>query len=226
MEERELSMLKKFVANQLGKDYVVGDIHGCFARLSSRLLEIGFNESTDRLFAVGDLVDRGPDSEDCQEWLAKPWFHSVRGNHEQMAIDFAQGYGDPGNYAYNGGAWFISLTKPERTFFADLFKALPLAIEVETPNGLVGIVHAECPTADWSSFVSRLAEQDVENCALWARDRYRMRNKSEITGVRAVFSGHTPIKTPITLGNVHMIDTGAVFGGAMTIYDICTLQEA
>lgn len=40
---------------------VVGDIHGCMAELMALLEEVSFGPE-DLLVAVGDLVDRGPDS--------------------------------------------------------------------------------------------------------------------------------------------------------------------
>ena len=80
-------MFKHFSANTVGRDFVVGDIHGMFKTLAKELEELGFDPEKDRLFSVGDLIDRGPDNEDIEEWLAKPWFHAVRGNHEQMLID-------------------------------------------------------------------------------------------------------------------------------------------
>ncbi len=46
--------------NQAGRDFVVGDVHGCFRTLECALLEIEFDPSRDRLFGVGDLVNRGP----------------------------------------------------------------------------------------------------------------------------------------------------------------------
>ena len=65
-------MIKRFELNNKGRDYVVGDIHGCFSLLSKELYEIGFDEKTDRLFSVGDLVDRGTESHLAVEWLKKP----------------------------------------------------------------------------------------------------------------------------------------------------------
>ena len=102
-------MIKHFTENKLGKDYVVGDIHGCFEKLERELVELGFDETKDRLFSVGDLVDRGPSSEKVLYWLAKHWLHAVRGNHEQMAIDFIDGNSDRYMYSYNGGQWFLHL---------------------------------------------------------------------------------------------------------------------
>lgn len=50
-------------ANRRGRDIAVGDVHGHFQRLQQALDAVGFDPAIDRLFSVGDLVDRGPDSE-------------------------------------------------------------------------------------------------------------------------------------------------------------------
>lgn len=50
--------VKHFTENLQGIDYACGDIHGCFTKLRSVLEAINFDESKDRLFSVGDLVDR------------------------------------------------------------------------------------------------------------------------------------------------------------------------
>ena len=42
--------------------YVVGDIQGCYAEFAQLLDMIAFDRARDRLWVVGDLVNRGPDS--------------------------------------------------------------------------------------------------------------------------------------------------------------------
>jgi hypothetical protein len=74
----------RLARNARGRDLIVGDIHGHFTKLAAALEAIGFDDSIDRLISVGDLVDRGPESLLALGWLAKPWFHAVRGNHEDM----------------------------------------------------------------------------------------------------------------------------------------------
>lgn len=219
--------------NAVGKDYCVGDIHGCFRLLQTVLDGAGFNPVVDRLFSVGDLVDRGPDSELALEWIAKPWFHAVQGNHEDMAIRYVTpGNRDPYHYAANGGAWLIGKTMPEQQEFAIELAALPYAIEVETAGGLVGIVHADVPGGSWRGMVAQFGAvtssnklKAITNDVLWCRDRIQAEDVSGVSDVRAVIVGHTPLKRPAVLGNVYHIDTGAVFGeGYFTLIDLATLE--
>ena len=88
----------------MGRDLIVGDVHGCFTKLRASLDAVGFNLERDRLFSVGDLVDRGPESDRALEWLAQPWFHAISGNHEDMAIRWPLGFMFAGHYVSNGGA--------------------------------------------------------------------------------------------------------------------------
>lgn len=216
-------MIQHFHKNISGYDYIVGDIHGCFSKLQATLDELGFNEEADRLFSVGDLIDRGPESEECLDWLAKPWFHAVRGNHEDMAIRVVEGTWPAYNYLQNGGAWFLQMDKSRQQLFADEFRFLPIAIQVETDEGLIGIVHAECPLNNWQDFGVALTEHNKDSyvqMAIWNRDRFNSGNDTPITGVHKVYVGHTPVPEPLVSGNVHYIDTGAVFGRELTVVKI------
>ena len=83
-----MANLKTFAANETGRDFVIGDLHGSFSLLEKMLEHVSFDTETDRLFSVGDLVDRGPESLECLELLQMPWFHSVYSNHENMMETF------------------------------------------------------------------------------------------------------------------------------------------
>ena len=71
-----------------GRDLVVGDIHGYFDTLEHALDRLKFNPAADRLFAVGDLIDRGPQSAAALEWLVADRIAAVRGNHDQGMVDW------------------------------------------------------------------------------------------------------------------------------------------
>lgn len=81
----KLNLIQKFERNTKGKDYIVGDIHGMYHLLIYALeSKLNFNFENDRLFAVGDLIDRGENSVECLDLLNQSWFHSIMGNHEEM----------------------------------------------------------------------------------------------------------------------------------------------
>lgn len=204
-----------FGRNTDGRDFITGDIHGEFPRLRALLDKAGFDEARDRLFTVGDLVDRGPESLQALEWLDQPWFHSTRGNHEQMAINFADGHNHAFQYERNGGRWFIDLPPFEQQRIARRFEMLPLAIEVEAGAWRVGIVHAEVPYNEWSSLQADTGP--IRDTALWSRERFDKKIDTPVTGIDKVFVGHTPLDQPLVLGNVAYIDSGAVFGGVMLL---------
>lgn len=217
-------MIKHFERNVLGHDFAVGDIHGEFDKLRMVLTEVKFDPAKDRLFSVGDLVDRGPKSDEALAWLAEPWFHAVRGNHEQMAIDWAAGYLDPHGYNANGGGWNISNPPHVRQQYADAFSCMPLGIDIDFPKGLVGIVHADCPRATWSDFRAAVADgyqiEAIGNMCMWNRDRVTRELDDGVPDLVELIVGHTPMQRMTTLGNVRFIDTGAVFNRSLTIINL------
>jgi serine/threonine protein phosphatase 1 len=224
--------IKRFSANTAGRDLAVGDIHGHFTLLQAALDAAGFDPAVDRLFSVGDLVDRGPECRDVLDWLAKPWFHPVRGNHDDYVCRFDTC--DIENWVYNGGSWFAGLAWDEQREFAVQFGELPIAIEVETPDGLVGIVHADCPFPSWFELQFELTGQTgsareklVRNTCMWSRSRIEGDERGGVQDIRAVVVGHTPLPEPAVLGNVYHIDTAGWMpskGGYFTLLDLATLQ--
>lgn len=209
--------VERFERNLQGRDFVVGDIHGNFTGLKNSMTSFDFDPERDRLFSVGDLVDRGEESLQALDWLEKPWFHAVRGNHERMAIAVQSGDLSVRTLVANGGRWFIDLDAETRQRIADRFQQLPLAIEIETPQGLMGVVHADCPGVSWQDFTARIKEAaaspddelmlDLETNAMWSRDRFDQGVTTPVDGVSLVIVGHTPTSAPLCLGNVMHIET-------------------
>ena len=205
---------RRFARNPVGRDFVVGDIHGMFPALRELLALARLDETCDRLFSVGDLIDRGPRSREALEWLAKPWFHAVRGNHEQFLLDSD----DPSTrdlwIRHNGGAWWLECGTAEREAFREACAALPIAIEIDASQGRVGVVHADAPRSNsWTDFLSRLESHDeraVEH-ALWSRERVAAGSPRRVSGIDLVLCGHTPTTRIVEAENVCFIDTGAVY---------------
>lgn len=65
-------------------DYAIGDIQGCYDELQTLLTLVEFDRLYDRLFIVGDLVNRGPKSAEVLRWaMSDPLaIQVVLGNHD------------------------------------------------------------------------------------------------------------------------------------------------
>ena len=118
-------LVQKFDANTKGRDFVVGDMHGFYDLFLAELDRYDFDPSCDRVFSVGDLIDKGPKSLDCLRLLKRPWFHAVRGNHEQMLLDFCFPYSlteqdrdlNAKIFLKNGGDWVNKLEATDHDEF-------------------------------------------------------------------------------------------------------------
>jgi serine/threonine protein phosphatase 1 len=74
------------------RQIVISDVHGHYEGLQ-RLLEAIALSSDDKIYFLGDLIDRGPDSARVVKFVREKQYACVMGNHEQMLLA-ALGRGD------------------------------------------------------------------------------------------------------------------------------------
>lgn len=220
-------------ANTTGRDFVVGDLHGCLDLLENALERQRFDKQCDRLLSVGDLIDRGPDSLGCLRLLREPWFHAVVGNHEDMLLSYLllrdSDYHRPRDIINNGGQWIARLTPDElKELHQDLLPrllTLPYVITVDQRPETFHVVHAELPLADKDLSESRLS--GMAAALTWSRRiigqaRPDLWNKHQIslgtlaisptpweTGMALRFVGHTPLPNLVMHRSHLFIDGGA-----------------
>jgi len=219
MKQNNWKSVLRLEKNKNGRDFVCGDIHGCFSYLEKRLKEIGFYKGNDRLFCVGDLIDRGPESGMVTDYIEMPWFYSVLGNHEEMFLssitdpddpDVSEDYVD--NNIRNYEEWAYKINRLYRAI-----DSLPLVIQV----GDVVIVHAAMPTIQ--------SLDDIENDPYAYLETIlcerRIMSPIPIPGISKIYVGHTIVKKPTIYGITTNIDTGAFLRylgkeGKLTILEI------
>jgi serine/threonine protein phosphatase 1 len=224
--------------NPSGRDFVIGDVHGAFDLVWQAMRAAGFNRAIDRLFGVGDLVDRGAGSGRAGAFLAQPYVYSAMGNHEADLCELYRDQDDPEEILellalrnFNGMGWLAHTAPAARMALIQDLATLPLALEVPTRRGTVGLVHGEVPIGmDWATFVAKLQDGDektIDSC-LRGRKRINGDHQGGVPGIGRIFAGHTPMfGGAARYGNVYAMDTGAVFaelsgreGAAITIADM------
>ena len=168
-----------------GRDLVAGDIHGHFATLEHALDLLAFDPARDRLFSVGDLVDRGPHSHAALEWMTSERIAPVRGNHDQLMIT-ALGCDDgelrsdgPSQWwdAIGGDWWYRDRDRDSNRWdheerlaeecgrWLGALRNVPFVRTIESNCARIGIVHTLGPTRtgpgaqasnDWAALETRL----------------------------------------------------------------------
>lgn len=222
---------KYFSKNHLGKDFVVGDIHGMFSVFESQLEKIGFDPDKDRVFSVGDLIDRGPESYRVLEFLDQPWFFSIKGNHEKMLIEAKHLKTTYRSWVeHNGGEWWENIDKNTRNLIRQRLNNLSVVFEVETDVGRVGIAHADVPVGlSWGKIIQKVHYDDeISDYMAWSRNRIKniklTGETTAIEGIDLVVMGHTPLKEPLHISNIYYIDTGASYLNDESLGHLTLLQ--
>ena len=238
-------LLQIVEANTAGRDFVVGDIHGCFYLVEALLAHVEFDEKTDRLFSLGDLIDHGPESERISEFLLQPWFHAIRGNHEwmllrgahtveQAPLDMAAAQ----QWLSNAGSWFFQMPIPDQEAVYFDISRLPVLLEIEDTEGTShGLIHGDVIADDWLVTRDSIQPTDPDpdfvqslEHVLWSRERYGRLMSSDggesnsigVANIDVVWFGHTPLPRPARSANTRWLDTGAAKDGTLSIAELAT----
>ncbi len=107
-------------------DYLIGDVQGCCDALDRLLAKIDFSPSRDRIYLLGDLVNRGPESLETLRRLRGYGDAAVclLGNHDLNLLAVAQGVRRP----HKSDTIDVILDAPDREAWLDWLRQRRMAV--------------------------------------------------------------------------------------------------
>jgi serine/threonine protein phosphatase 1 len=207
----------------MGKLFAIGDIHGCLSKLEKLISRIGIDDDNDTLVFIGDYIDRGPDPSgvvdlvlDLREKLRT--VICLKGNHEEMFLDYMYHDRDEGFYLFNGG---------DTTIASYGYRKTPEGMELDVPESHMNFFKSLLLWYETDQYIFvhaglrsgiPLKNQDAHDL-LWMRHEFI---RSSYDFGKTVVFGHTPISygDPLFLPGRIGIDTGAVYGGRLTCVEL------
>ena len=219
---------------------LIGDVHGCFDELRSLLERLGYRvdarpeEDGARGYAVtpppgrkavfiGDLVDRGPKVPDvlgvAMGMVDAGTALCLPGNHDAKLVKALRGRNV--KIAHGLAESLAQLETEPPTFRSRVADFLDgLATHYVLDAGKLVVAHAGMPETmqgraspavrDFALYGATTGEIDALGLPV------RLNWAAEYRGEAIVVYGHTPVATPVWLNRTINIDTGCVFGGALT----------
>ncbi|CAN5364599.1 hypothetical protein BH09MYX1_BH09MYX1_10120 [soil metagenome] len=197
----------------MNRTIVIGDLHGCHEEALDLLAAVSASAS-DRIIFVGDLVDRGPSPRACVELAMK--HECVLGNHEEKHL--AQRHRPDSALLPDHLRTRNALLPEHYDYFARLPKFLLLpehGAAIVHAGALPGtpiaaqdsyhLLHAQCiaPPSGKSFWPSKAPSTHT----FWTR---------HWKGPERVIFGHTVVDRPLVTEHAVGIDTGCVYGHALT----------
>lgn len=206
------------------RTFVIGDIHGCAATLRRLVEDVLRPLGQDRIYLLGDLIDRGPDSKGVLDFIFELRerglsVNSVRGNHEEMLLHAGEDHYYQELWLSNGGLATLESFQADGPgdiphLYRSFLESLPLYILLDN----FVIVHAglnfdpPTPFADTSAM-------------LWTRSSFVDRQR---IGGRRLISGHTPVTRSQLEASLNsdkiMLDNGCVFEGRPGMGSLMALE--
>lgn len=171
---------------------IIGDVHGHYNGLMTLLEEISPG-SEDRVYFLGDLIDRGPQSSHVVEFILRASYTCLLGNHEQLLLDsFFNGKIQPQVlqvWLYSGGYATVASYAESKisSDHLDWMRTLPTHLDLGDLWLVHAGVHPEIP----------IEEQTADHFC-WVRDEFHCISKPFFPD-KTIVTGHT---ITFTLPNV------------------------
>ncbi len=191
---------------------IIGDVHGCHLELAQLLKEVKADPKEDRILFIGDLINKGPSSRGVWELYREMNGQAVLGNHELSALELAKGN------QHKHGKYYEQLQHDFGRYFVDFIHDIsqwPLWYEdhalMLVHGGLAPGLHPD-QTDPWVLVGIRTWDGE-------GRDLKNPKNPAWFDlyeGDDLVVFGHWAALGGLNRANVIGLDTGCVYGGALS----------
>ena len=200
------------------KIFAIGDIHGKVHKLR-RLVDRLYFDDDSLLIFLGDYIDRGDHSFEVIEYLLylnrRYTCVFLKGNHEEMFMDFMSGVNE-NMFISNGGYKTVESYQKhgydisQHTYYID--RGIP-ATHIKFYQGLKNYYQTDDYIFIHEGLLDDLPlEKQPVDILLW--ERYDFINSDFDWGKKVIF-GHTPNKEILKMHNKICIDTGAYYDDGM-----------
>lgn len=217
---------------------IIGDVHGCYDELVQLLDRLGYQTSVaqngERRIAVippegrravflGDLIDRGPNAPDVLRlvmgMVEQGTALCVPGNHEAKLLRKLRGKDVQLTHGLAQTVEQLDRETPEfRDAVAKFIDALISHFVLD--EGRLVVAHGGMKAEYAGRASGRVREFALYGDTTGEIDEFglpvRLNWAADYRGRAMVVYGHTPVREPEWLNNTIDIDTGCVFGGALT----------
>lgn len=215
----------------------IGDVHGCRSELEALLVRLGYMIETDaagrpvdashpegrRAIFLGDLVDRGPDSPGVLRlvmgMVRNGHALAVPGNHEEKLIRVLSGKN--ANQSHGLAETLAQLAEETEEFRGEVLRfCRDLVSHLVLDDGKLVVAHAGLIERYHGRASGRVRAFALYGDTTGESDEYglpvRLPWADDYRGGAVVLYGHTPVPEVAWINNTACLDTGAVFGGALS----------
>jgi polynucleotide kinase-phosphatase len=210
---------------------IIGDVHGCYDELVGLLAKLGYKDNGltwvhpegRKAVFIGDLVDRGPRTPEVLKLVmamtASGNAYCVPGNHDIKLMRWLNGKNVQARHGLQESIDQLNLETPE--FREDVRKFIDTLISHYVfDGGKLVVAHAGLKESMQGRGSGAVREFCLYGETTGEIDEFglpvRLDWAAEYKGKAMVVYGHTPVPEAQWLNNTIDIDTGCVFGGALT----------
>jgi len=210
-----------------GKIFAIGDIHGCYDKLSRLIKRLPFDNQRDTIVFLGDYIDRGTRSREVLNYLCRlrrEWKNVIMliGNHEYLMLEYHR-TGDPALLPF---LRHLGIDSTFDSYGVDNPQALHEMLFLPADHRrLLDDLRPYWETEKYIFVHAGLEYNlplDQHDLPSLCETRFSFLSE-EIDYGKLVIFGHTPFDMPFVTPTRIGIDTGAVYGNMLTAVELPSL---